>query len=203
MGKIKVIIFDLGGVVFENGTHKAIKYLKEKYSFSDDLLEKIFYGKEALAFREGRFTPKEFWRFIDSILPKESRLTARNIRSIWYNFYIPPKGMLELLANLKRNYKLGILSGNIKERVDFLNEKYDFRKFFDFEVYSFDVGMNKPNLAFYQKALEKANVDAENCLYVDDHLEYVEPAKKLEMQTMLFRNFNQFLKELKQIGVKW
>lgn len=203
MGKIKVIIFDLGGVVFENGSQKAIKHLKNKYSFSDSFLEKMFYGKEALDFRAGELKPAQFWQFIDSVLPSESGLSAANVRDIWYNFYIPPKGMFDLIRRLKQNYKLGIISGNIKERVEFLDQKYDFRRHFDFEVYSFDVGANKPNPILYEKALDKANMDASNCLYIDNCPEHLEPAKRLGMQIILFKNTRQLLKELRRKGIRF
>ena len=97
MTEIKVIIFDLGGVVFENGTLKAIKYFKEKYSFGGDLLDKIFYSKQAMAFRAGPLKPVEFWHFIDSILPKNLNFKSAKVRDVWYNFYAPPRGMFELI----------------------------------------------------------------------------------------------------------
>ena len=196
-----MIIFDLGGVVFGNGSQKAMKYLKNKYFFSDRFLEKMFYGKEALDFRVGKLEPAQFWQFISQILPREIGLTADDVKNIWYNFYIPPRGMFDLIRKLKRNYKLGIISGNIKERVEFLDKKYGFRMYFDFEVYSFDVRANKPSLILYEKAVEKAKVEASNCLYIDDCPEYLEPARNLGMRTILFENFRKFQREIRKMSL--
>jgi len=51
-----------------------------------------------------------------------------------------------VIRNLKKNgYKVLTISDNIKSRVEYLDKKYSFRKLFDGEVYSYDVGLDKLN----------------------------------------------------------
>lgn len=202
MDKIKVIIFDLGGVIFENGTRKAKIFLKDKYRISEELLNKIFYGREAQLFRNGQAMPKEFWNYVDQILKNNHiDIGKEEFKNIWYDFYKPDGKIFELLEVLKEKYELGIVSGNIKERILFLNKKYKFRKYFDWEIYSFNVGANKPNLNLYRAIFKKTKCKAENCLYVDDKDIFLEPAKKLGIKTLLFVNYDNFLKDLNRLNV--
>lgn len=197
MDDIKVIIFDLGGVVFENGTRKIKEFLKREYHLTEDILNIMFYGHETYLFRTGQLSPNEFWSFIDSIAVQEKLEIRKNeIRSLWYNFFTPREGIFTLLELLHNNYELGIISGNIKERISFLDEKYNFRKYFDWEVYSFDVGVNKPDPKIYQEALMKTKELSSKCLYIDDKDIFIEPAKKLGMHTILFKNYEVLLKDM-------
>lgn len=202
MANIKVIIFDLGGVVFENGTRKTKEFLKRKYHLSEDLLNRIFYSQETLLFRTGQLDSDSFWHFIDSIAIQENLKIGKNeIRDIWYNFFTPKEGMFTLLELLHKNYELGIISGNIKERIFFLDEKYKFRKYFDWEVYSYDVGANKPDLKIYREALKKTKTSGSYCLYIDDKNIFIEPAKKLGMSTILFESYKKLLIDLSNFKI--
>lgn len=199
---IKVIIFDLGGVIFDNGTRKTKKFLKEKYLIKDNVLKNIFYGEEASLFRNGKINSSKFWKFVNFVFEKEkAEIDKDDLKSIWYNSFMPQKGIFKLLQNLHNNYELGIISGNIKERVKFLDGKYHFRKYFDWEIYSFDVGINKPNLKIYKEALQKINVKERNCLYIDDQETFLKPARILGMNTLLFKTYEEFLKDLSRLQI--
>ena len=123
---IKAIIFDLDGVLFRDGTKYAIQEMKGKLKFSEKLGLELLLGKPASDFRKGLLTSEKFWKHIQSKIPPQ--IKASKIRSIWYTNYIPFPGIFELIKELSSKFKLGIISGNIKERIEYLDEKYDFRK---------------------------------------------------------------------------
>ena len=70
---IKVIIFDLGGVIFENGSKKMREFLRREYSLNEKLLSDIFYGERAHFLRIGKIKFDTFWKFIEEILQKEKK----------------------------------------------------------------------------------------------------------------------------------
>lgn len=199
---IQVIIFDLGGVVFKNGTRKMREFLKTTYSVKDELLKVIFYGEEAGLLRAGKSAPFDFWSFVDFIAIKEKwGIGKSEIRDIWYNFFTPTEGMFELLWALHKNYEIGIISGNFQERILFLEDKYHFKKYFNWEVYSFNVGANKPDIKIYKEAFNKTKASPQNCLYIDDKDIFIEPAKILGMKTILFENCTKLLEDLRQLEI--
>ncbi|MBI2629596.1 HAD family phosphatase [Candidatus Pacearchaeota archaeon] len=197
---IKAVIFDLGGVVFRDGTKYTIEEMKEKFSFSEELGVELLLGKEARDFRKGLLTSEEFWDYVQSKIP--SKIKANEIRLMWYNNYVPFPGILDLIKKLKSKFKLGIISGNIKERIEYLDKKYDFRKYFDAEVYSFDLHITKPATLMWEKSLELLKLRAEECIYLDDQAEAVNTAKSMGYKAIQFMNVNQAKKELVNLGIK-
>lgn len=191
---IKAIIFDLGGVVFRDGTKYAIQEMKKRFKFSEKLGFELLMGQESQDFRKSLLTSKEFWKYVQSKIPEQ--IKASEIRSIWYANYIAFPGILELFKELKSKFKLGIISGNIKERIKYLDKKYDFRKYFDVEIYSFDMRITKPDKLMWKKSLELLHLNAEECIYVDDNPESIDTANSLGFKTILFKDVPQMKKEL-------
>jgi small GTP-binding protein len=65
------------------------------------------------------------------------------------------------------------------------NEIY---KYFDGGVASCDAGYEKPDKFIYKILLKKYNLNAKNCLFIDDKSGNVEVAKKLGMRVIVFKN---------------
>jgi len=196
---IRAIIFDLGGVVFRDGTKYTIEEMKKKFNFSERLGEELLCGDPAGDFRKDLLTSEQFWEYVQSKIP--SKIKASKIKTIWYNNYIPFPGILELIKKLKSSYKLGIISGNIRERIKYLDEKYNFRKYFDVEVYSFNMHITKPAKLMWEKALELLNLDAKECVYIDDRSESVDTAESMGFKAIQFKDVRQVKKELTNMGI--
>jgi HAD superfamily hydrolase (TIGR01509 family) len=109
--------------------------------------------------------------------------------------------MKELIQNLRKNYKVVVLSNNIKERIDYLDEKYDLLRDFDAFVFSFKYGMTKRDINFFKKLLEIIKANVGECLFIDDKEECLETAKSLGMKTIFFKNIDNLIKELKSFGI--
>ncbi len=196
---IKSIIFDLGGVLFRDGTLYAIQEMKERFKFSDELCSKLLRGRESVDLRKGLITPDEFWDFVRTKIPKA--MQPYEIRSIWYGNYLPNPEMFRLLARLKPRYKLGAISGNVREKVDYLDGKYGFRKYFDVEVYSFDMHTNKPDKLMWKRALRLLDSRACECVYVDNRQESVDAADSLGFDAFLFKDSHQTAQELSLLHI--
>lgn len=76
------------------------------------------------------------------------------LQELWHSSYEPVKGMKELIANLRKNYTVIVFSGSIKERVEYLNNKYSLYNDFDDFVLSYDVGYSKRDVGFYKFLLK-------------------------------------------------
>ncbi len=59
--KTKVIIFDLGGVLYTNGTRLFMKALSKRYKLSQEYLRELLDGKIGSDYRESKITRDEFW----------------------------------------------------------------------------------------------------------------------------------------------
>ena len=184
--KIPTVIFDLGGVYFTDGTDRAITVISEKYMINRQAVLDIFYGEVGMAYRENKISIDKFWKTAKQSWKIESESTDELIR-IWHEGYVPIEGVNEIIVQLKA---IGIetlyLSGTTKERVEYLENKYQFLQYFDDGVFTFTVGVRKPNILPYQSVLQKTSNVPHNCIVVDNRVEYVIPAKVLGMHAILF-----------------
>jgi len=76
---------------------------------------------------------------------------------------------VEVLQELRRKYKLGIVSNfAIPECITKLLEIHDIEKFFDVVIVSGAVNKRKPSPEIFQQALNKLDVDASETVFVGD-----------------------------------
>jgi len=113
------------------------------------------------------------------------------------------EGTREIIENLKKNgYKLGLLSVHAKEWADYCEEKFDYHKLFHSVMYSFEVGVCKPESKAFELILEKLNVVPKECLFIDDSQENIDVAQKLGIQTILFKEASQLKSSLQDLQIK-
>ncbi|MDH3378248.1 MAG: HAD-IA family hydrolase [Gammaproteobacteria bacterium] len=199
---VKVIVVDLGGVLFAEGSSEAADVLSRRHGYDKNIVLGVFHSPESIALRKGLISDVEFWTWVRSSLPE--RYDARTIQHAWYDGYLLDEDVLELIRQLKSRYTLLVFSGSIKSRVDYLDGKYDFRKYFDQEIYSFDHGLNKPDKAFVDVMLEKAGCKPNEIVYIDDQISATAPAQVLGVKTIIYRRgeIRKLRTSLSRLGVE-
>ena len=197
---LPTVIFDLGGVYFTDGTDRAIKIISEKYSVDRQEITDIFYGEVGLTYRENKITMEEFWETAKKRWNIENESTEK-LAQIWHKGYVPIKGVREIVTQLKKEgCELFYLSGSTKERAIYLENKYGFLENFKDGVFTFSVGVRKPNLIPYQCILGKTLKNPTNCIYVDNSHNYLVPAIELGMRTILYKDSDNLRIDLKKNG---
>jgi HAD superfamily hydrolase (TIGR01509 family) len=198
---IKTVVVDLGGVLFAEGKSVATKRLAELYGYDPRLVGDLLSSPESVALRKGLLSDAEFWKWAKRQLPPNYDIPR--IREEWYNGYILDGEILALITELKGKYKIIAFSGNIKSRVEFLEEKYHFRHLFDGEVYSFDHHLTKPDKRFVEVMIEKAEAKPEEIVYLEDNETYARPAQELGVQVVLYKRgeIEKLRTELRQRGL--
>lgn len=203
MASIKTTIFDLGGVYFTDGTVEAIKVINQKYNVSEELVSQIFKGEVGTEYRKGTITHEEFWRKAKELWNIKN-VSTDELAHIWLNGYKPIKGTIEIIQGLKKaGYELLFLSDNVQERVDYLEEKYNFLSNFKDGIFSHRANVRKPNPEIYRLALEKASNPAESCVYVDNKDNLLLPASEIGMKTIHFTTPEKLEKDLVILGLNW
>lgn len=195
---INTIIFDLGGVLFEESNitilreiAKILKY-KDKSEKYKELKKKLVKVAEI----ESRyFTSENCEKFYSDVVDEcNIPLNSDQFKEI-YNKIVVNKNMIPIVKKLKSmGYSLYILSDQIKDRADcmhkYIKENYD--DIFDHVYFSHEIECSKSNggLGIF---LEKT---AEECLFVDDNPKNIKVAKNYGYKTIQFRNPDQFIEEL-------
>lgn len=186
---IKAIIFDLGGVLFNDGTGKFAKFLEGKYGISPADTRAFLVSKVGDKYYKGLVSVEEFWEQFKSTLKVEE--DSEDLSLKWINSYDLNQDTLDLIEKLSKDYDVYYLSDNVKDRVRVTESKYDFLKHFKEGIFSCDVGMRKPEPQIYNLALEMTNTKPEETIFIDDKESSLAPARDMGIHTVLFTNADE------------
>ena len=198
---IKAVVVDLGGVLFSEGKSVALDSLATRHRYDPKIVGAILSSPKSILLRKGLLSDAEFWGWAQQQLP--TGYDSRIIQQEWYDGYILDGEAYELIAILRKKYLIIAFSGNIRSRVDFLEQKYRFRHLFDIEIYSFDFHMTKPEREFVEVMIEKSGVRPEEILYIDDNDAYAKPARDLGINVIIYRRGEavQLREDLRHYGL--
>lgn len=195
---IRNIVFDLGNVLI---SFRPSEYLeKNNYPLvkRQIILSDVFWSKEWLLLDNGDLTPGEA---IDSIAEKSS-LTKQEIALIFNkrtDIMFSLDDTIKILPGLKEEgYMLYYLSNFPADIFDEVKRSYPFFKYFDGGIISSDVRFSKPDSGIFNVFLEKYNLRADECFYIDDIEENVIAAVSFGMKGFFTSGSTDVSKELHQ-----
>ena len=84
----------------------------------------------------------------------------------------------------EQGYRVYLLSNIAQESWDYVSKKGNYRERFDGWVLSFEEKLIKPQEQIYRILLERYQLDAKECLFLDDLQSNVEAARKIGMQAL-------------------
>lgn len=165
-GRIRSVVFDLGGVLFSEGKRVALEVLSRDYGYDPAVVREILTSTPSREMRKGLLSEGDFWAWAQDQIPEN--YDARSIRDEWYKGYALDPDVFRLAKSLKGRCRLVAFSENVADRVAYLEEKYRFREIFDVEVYSYDHHAGKRDPRFLEILLETLGERPEEILYIDD-----------------------------------
>lgn len=179
--RMKNIVFDLGGVVFERNPHHCPEELIAFFSFIRQKPMPEFW----VEYDRGTLSLGEVARTLARIKACDERTAAGYIaQGIALQEEIAPTR--DLIADLKRaGYRLYVLSNMSREFIDFLRRKPVYRNF-DGEVVSCEEGCVKPEAEIYRRLLTRYGLDPAETLFTDDRQENLDAAAAFGIRTHLF-----------------
>ncbi len=199
MEEIKSVIFDWGGVLTEDPAPGIIQYCAQKLGVSKENYQKA-QNKFAVDFQKGRIDEDIFWEKICNELnvpePPAPSLWTDAFRAV----YNPGEEMFALAALLHDNgCKTALLSNTEVPTTKFFHEqKYNM---FDILVFSCMEGTIKPEKEIFDITIQKIGCEPEKSVFIDDNLEFINAAKEIGINTILFESACQIRKNLTQFGL--
>ena len=199
---IKAICFDLDGVYFLNGKSNFIKALVE-LGVSEEEAKRVFLKSDEMnnLYKVGKMTDEEFWSW--ALTEWNLQMTTRAIMDLLIKGYETNAFVVEYVKKVKNaGYKTAICSSNFPARINGLQKRFGFLNDFDVIALSYEVGVNKPDKQLYEALITKSGVDANEIFYSDDNEPAINTARELGISTHLYTNFDDFIKQLEDLGVK-
>ena len=196
---ITTLIFDLGGVLFTNGTKKLVEFVSQEYRIEKAKVQAVMDGEIGRKYREAKVDRHTFWaHFLKELGIEADPDMLEDKWTMGFELIAETKNIVEALSE---KYPVYFLSDNVRTRVEKIQERYGFLDWFEGGIFSHEVGMKKPHPLLYTLILEKANAKAEETIFVDDKPECLTPAVELGMTTILFESPKQLRGTLEELKV--
>ena len=199
---MRAVIFDFGMVLTGLPDAKAHAEMLRITGLEPERFEK-FYWADRHAYDEGKLTGLGFWQKLvrdaglslpDSTIEELNRWDAR----MWTT--VDP-AMLAWQRQLKQDGILTAVLSNIGDSVhQSLEREFDWLADFDVLVWSYKLGIAKPDPAIFHYALNHLGTAAEETLFIDDKPVNVEAARALGMKAMVYTSFTALRYDLLDQG---
>ena len=165
---IRNIVFDMGNVLIRFDRDYFIDRLGVAPEDKPLLKREVFLSLEWARMDRGSMTDEEAAESVCRRLPERLHDAARKLVSMWDRPILPIEGMYELIEELKANgYGIYLLSNASYRQHDYW-PRVEASRFFDGTLISADEKVVKPQPEIYRLLLERFDLKAEECFFVDD-----------------------------------
>jgi 2-haloacid dehalogenase len=200
---IDTIIFDLGGVLLDWNP----RYVFDENYF--DSLEKRDHFFNYICTNEWNEEQDAGRSIVEAtqMLVKQFPDWEQPIRDYYGRWTEMLKGPIyetvDIFRQLKdsRKYKTYALTNWQGDLFHIALVRYNFMHWFDGRVVSGDEKTRKPFPEFYQRLLDRYNVNPQNALFIDDNLRNVRAAEELGIMSIHFHSPAQLKKDLEATGI--
>ena len=199
---LRAVIFDFGMVLTGVPDAKARAELLRISGLDNERFEK-FYWADRHAYDEGKLTGLGFWQKLarDAGLnlpgPTIEELNLWDAR-MWTT--VDP-AMLAWHEKLKQNGVLTAVLSNMGDSVlENVEREFAWLSSFDALVWSYQLGVAKPEPAIYEHTLKQLGTGAGEALFIDDKLVNVEAARELGMQALVYTTMAALRHDLLDCG---
>jgi putative hydrolase of the HAD superfamily len=180
---VKAIIFDCFGVLIGKGFEYTYRL-----AGGDPVRDRMFIEHTLIKANLGLISDTDFRESMAHKVGITSDAWSKAVK----NAELLNTDLLVYIEKLRDKYKTAILSN---ANVGVLERKIGkdwLQKVFDEIVVSAEVGMAKPDPRIYRLVCENLGVEINECLYIDDRKSFIDEARQLGMEVLLYDNFVQF-----------
>ena len=199
--RFRAIIFDIGRVLIRVDISRAMDGLASGLSLTPaDVWTAIQRDPRWLDWQEGRISPR-YWH-LHLMKRLGVSFTFEQFSEVWNRALDPiPIQPEPFLEKLSQNYRLALLSNTDPIHMSNEETRFPFFRLFPIRIYSYRVGVSKPDPLIYREALRACKVRAEEALYIDDVAAYAEAAQRLGMTGIVFQSSEQLQSNLRELGI--
>ena len=199
---IKTIFFDIGGVLIDIHPERTYQYLSDSADVEVSMVKESFPWDAHDQYERGIMNNEDWFITYKDSLPQPCCLKRSDFWNAWKLLLGEEKNTVNILEALNKQYSIWLLSNtNPKHIQDEIEKRYLFPSLVNGAVYSFDVGVRKPEKEIYEIAMQRANANPQECLFIDDLLENIQAAKQIGIEGVHFISYEQLKQELVHLGI--
>lgn len=195
---LRAVIFDYGMVLTGPPDPVARAAILRITGLSEERLEDLYWAGRR-AYDQGKLSGPGFWQklardaelglppgAIEELNEWDARMwTTENSAMVAWQLALKQRGLLTAI--------LSNMCDNVHER---MKREIGWLARFDVLVWSYELGVTKPDPAIYRYALERLGVQPHEALFLDDRPANVEAAGAMGMRGLVFSTVEQLRRDL-------
>lgn len=195
--EISTVVFDLSEVLL-TGLLGMREPLATRLGLSSEEID--FKVPELQMLFEGKISEEHFW---EALLREQGwAIEIEELKNLVRENFLEIEGTKNIVEEVKRaGYQVALFSVHASEWIAFCEEKFDHGALFEQNVYSFQIGICKPEKRAFEILVEQLSVSADSILFIDDSDSNIVSAKEVGMQTLLFTSAEQLRADLVRAGL--
>lgn len=196
--KIKAILFDFDGVltVDKTGSTSITNYISKECNIPLDLVKSCYYkyNRDLLI---GNITHKDMWQEFCLCIGKSIDF---QVLLDSFKHTLLDASMIELVKDLKQYYTIGMITDNKCDRINEILVYNNLQSYFDVVAISAEQHSGKSDGKIFNYVLDTLNVEAEECIFIDNKEKNLIIPHNMGFRTILFddetRDSFEFRKQL-------
>lgn len=193
---IKNIIFDMGNVIIRFDPDIFMDRAGVEDIDDRKLLKQMIYDSKMWVDMDmGELCEDEMIDIVEKEVPEHLKRYVKDLIKGWCDPVMVNEGVSELIYDLKgKGYGIYLLSNaSVMQKEYWVNVECS--RCFDGTVVSAYEHLMKPDERIYKLIMDRYDLKADECLFIDDRPVNIEAAKGLGMDTFLFEGDHQALRE--------
>lgn len=198
--KITTFFLDIGGVILTNGwDFKSRQLAAGKYHLDPIEME----SRHKLTFNTYELGKLTLTEYLDrTVFYEKRKFSKAEFRSFMFAQSKELPGMLKLFTELKKQYhvRIAVVNNEGRELNTYRIRKFKLTTFVDFFVSSCFVHFSKPDIDIFKVALDIAQVDPKEVVYIEDRPMFISIAESLGIKGIPHLDLNTTRATLTNLG---
>ncbi|MBU1199663.1 MAG: HAD-IA family hydrolase [Nanoarchaeota archaeon] len=195
---IKAIIFDIGGVVYTGNMDDFLNQCDSLLEVPNGSFKSLFNKyKDALILGDKSL----FDLYFEISKEVSENKYKEKLQQAWLSTMVINKELFELINKLKSKLRIGCLSNSTDFDI-FMDKILGTDKIFDPYINSCKIRMKKPDKKIFEFTLKELNIEANECVFIDDKKQFLESARKMGFKVIHYDGNKQLKEKLKVIGIE-
>ena len=199
--RFRVLYTDIGGVLGTNGWDSNLRHqITEHFGMDPGEVE----PRHHLMFDSFERGYVTFDEYLDEVFFfKRRRFTLEELRTYTYDASTPWPNNIQFFKRIKEanRLKVGLISNEGQGITEHRVKKFGLRDLADFMVISHFVHFRKPDPQIWRLALNLAQADLAECVYVDDREIFVKAAAELGFTAVQYTSLPEIRRRFCDIGL--
>ncbi len=200
--KVTTLFLDIGGVLLTNGwEHESRRLAAKKFGLDEAETE----ARHQLTFNTYELGKLSFEEYLDrTVFYRKRSFTKNEFRKFMFAQSKAFPEMIRLITELKNRHslKVAVVNNEARELNAYRIKKFKLKNFVDFFISSCFVHFRKPDADIFRMALDIAQVEPDEVVYIEDRPMFVSIAESLGIRGIRHVDYKKTLRKLEMLGLK-